>query len=234
MPFAQAPRRRGRPSEDRYLCSGRDSPIRCGNCGGYFSIKASNPPGTYPDGETRRHYRCLRAGGGCGRTIADVRALDAVIEDLTLQRLSHPDQLATIRQIQAERLQAEHQSERRPHENEIARREALRPFWDKRLNDGMVTVDQYTAAVRDLNAGIREAQEALALLDAAPIPQLVDTMIAEIASGWNSATPATKRADLRRVWAGFQILVEPGSSGDTEEQVRMRISQPKRIPATPR
>lgn len=227
MPLAQAPRRRGRPSEDRYLCSGRDSPIRCADCGGYFSATAHQRGRTYEDGEIRHHYRVLKPAGGCGRTIADQRVLDAVIEDLTLQRLSHPDQLATIR-----RIQREHRAERQPHEDEIARREALRPYWDGRLNDGKITPTQHDAAVADLDAGIRQARQALEQLGGAP--GLDDVTIREIVAGWKSATPAAKRADLRRVWAGFQILVTPGSSGDTAEQVRERISQPRRIPATSR
>jgi hypothetical protein len=154
--------------------------------------------------------------------------LDAVIEDLTLQRLSHPDQLATIRQIQRE-----HQVERQPHEDEITRREALRPYWDGRLNDGKISLAQHAAAVEDLDAGIRAARQKLARLDAVPVPGLDDAMIRGIVSGWKTATPAAKRADLRRVWAGFQIHVTPGSSSDGEDQVRARISRPKRIPAIP-
>lgn len=229
MPLAQAPRRRGRPSEDRYLCSGRDSPIRCADCGGYFSATAHQRGRTYEDGEIRHHYRVLKPAGGCGRTIADQRVLDAVIEDLTLQRLSQPDQLAMIREVQRRR-----RAERQPHEDEIARREALRPYWDGRLNDGKIGQEQHAAAVEDLDAGIRAARAQLLLLDAVPVPELDDITIREIIEGWESATPAQKRADLRRVWAGFQILVTPGSSSDTEEEVRMRISRPKRIPATPR
>ncbi|WP_055563585.1 hypothetical protein [Streptomyces atriruber] len=226
MPLAQ-PRRPGRPPEDLYLCSGRDSPVRCADCGGYLSATVHQRGAVYEDGEVRRHYRVLkRPAGGCGRTVADLRALDSVIGDLTVQRLTDPQQVAMIRRIQAERRAA-----REPYAAEIARHEETRAYFDQRLGSGAITTAQHAAAVGEADAGILAARAALDGLAAAPVPELDEQAMARIAAGWRSATSAQRYRDLRRVWLGFQIFVTPGSSTETEEQVRKRVSRPKRTGA---
>ncbi|AZM51735.1 hypothetical protein DMA15_03375 [Streptomyces sp. WAC 01529] len=159
-------------------------------------------------------------------TVADQRALDKAIGDMTLQRLADPQQLAMVRKIQAE-----HRAQRGPHEEEITRREEIRSYWDRRLNSGVITIDQHAEAVAELDAVITSARAALAHLATVPVPDFDDRTAGEIAAGWASATPMQRYRDLRRVWCGFQIFVTPGPSTDTEDQVRRRISRPKRIPS---
>lgn len=225
MPFAQERRGPGRPSESVFLCSGRDSPVRCANCGGHLSATVHQRGRTYPDGEVRRHYRTLRPHG-CGQTVADVRALDAAISAMTLQRLLDPQQLATIKEIQEER-----RTQRDAHTAETARLRDLRAYFDGRLRDGHLTTNEHAAAVAGLDERISAGRRALRALDAAA--DLDDDVIGRIVTGWEHAAPAVRYRDLRRVWAGYQIYVTPGSSMDTEAQVRERILRPTRIPGTP-
>ncbi|WP_030777412.1 hypothetical protein [Streptomyces sp. NRRL S-920] len=157
-------------------------------------------------------------------TVADQRVLDKAIGDMTLQRLTDPQQLAMVRKIQAE-----HHAQREPYEEEIARREEVRSYWDRRLNGGLITIGQHAEAVAELDAAIASAREALAHLATMPVPDFDDRTASEIATGWASATPVQRYHDLRKVWCGFQILVTPGPSTDAEDQVRHRILRPKRI-----
>lgn len=226
MPAAQEPRRRGRPHEDPYMCSGRDSPVRCATCGGHLTATVHQRGATYEDGEVRHHYRS-HGPAGCGKNIADVRALDRAVEAMTLQRLTDPQQLAMIRKIQDE-----HRARRDPYLEEIEQREAVRAYWDRRLNHLLITIDQHAAGVAELDAAIVSARAALEDLDAAPVPDIDDRTASQIISGWNSATPMDRYRDLRRVWSGFEILVTPGPSTDTEDQVRERISRPRPISST--
>lgn len=219
-------RRRGRPTDTPYLCSGTDSPVRCVACGGRLTATAHQRGAAYDDGEIRHHYRSYRPSGGCGRTIADQRVLDSIIESMTLHRLSQPDQITAM--------QDERRAEREPLEAEIRRCGALRPYWDRRLNDGLMTMAQHVAAVDPLDAGIRQAREALARVDAVPVPDLDDVTIRLIADGWSEATPGKRRQDLRRVWMGYQILVAPGPSTDDEVAVCERVLPPTRIRDAPR
>lgn len=219
-------RRRGRPTDFPFLCSGMDSPVRCSACGGRLTASAHQRGAVYDDGEIRHHYRSHRPSGGCGRTIADQRVLDSIIESMTLHRLSRPDQIAAM--------QDERRAERKPLEEEVRRCEALRPYWDRHLNEGLMTMAQHAAAVDPLDAGIRKAREALARLEAVPVPDLDDATIRLIADGWSAAAPETRRRDLRRVWMGYRILVAPGPSTDDEVAVRERVLPPMRIRAAPR
>ncbi|MEU6674736.1 hypothetical protein [Streptomyces sp. NPDC046925] len=227
LPPAQPQRRRGRPHEDPFLCSGRDSPIRCAACKGHFTAAAHPRGKTYGDGSVRRHYLSATYGGGCGKTIADQRILDRAISAMTLKRLTDPQQLALIRKIQAD-----HRALREPHEAEISRREDLRAYWDKRLDRGVITIAQHDEAVRELDAAIVSERRRLAQLDTIPVPDLDDKIIGQIITGWASASPIERYRDLRRVWRGFQIFVAPGSSTDSEEEVRRRISRPRPIPSS--
>lgn len=145
---------------------------------------------------------------------------------MTLHRLSQTDQIAAI--------QDERRADREPLDEEIRRCEALRPYWDRRLNGGLMTMAQHAAAVGPLDAGIRKAREALARLEAVPVPDLDDVTIRLIADGWSEATPEKRRHDLRRVWMGYRILVAPGPSTDDEVAVCERVLPPMRIRAAPR
>lgn len=216
--------RRGRPPVDIYLCTGKDSPVRCGNCGSYLSVNSNGRGNTYGDGELRRYYRCVKTHGGCGRTVADWRALDKAVEALTVDRLSDPQHVRQIRQAQEARLK-----KRAPHAEKIAELEQVQEHWDARLNNGKVTPERHATLSDDLLKQIRAEREQLAALEPAnALPLLDDETLADAARLWRSADPVRKRLLLRQAYLGLHITVDPGSSA--EDDVRHRVSV---VPATP-
>lgn len=217
-------RRRGRPPMATYLCTGRDSPIRCGNCGHYLDINTNARGKTYADGVLRHHYRCLRTSGGCGKTIADWRALDEIIEDIMLRWLADPHVLEMIRLNQ----EARH-IERLPYLEEIAQREERKGSWGRLFNEGKISEPELTRMLEDLNAGISEAQARLDEIESVPVSRLDESTVAQILHEWKTAPPAAKRNDLQRAWEGFRVLVDPGSSMDDKDKVWRRVHKPKRI-----
>lgn len=216
--------RRGRPPGNFYLCTGRDSPIRCGNCGHHLDINANARGKTYPDGELKHHYRCLKSSGGCGKTIADWRILDEIIEDIMLRWLADPRILDMIRQDQETK-----NAQRQPYAEEIARRESRKDHWGRLFNEGKISEDELTRMIDDLNTGIRAAQEHLSEIESAPLSRLDEEIVAHILREWHDANPAEKRDDLLRAWEGFHVLVDPGSSTDDKSAVWRRVHKPKRI-----
>lgn len=219
-------RRRGRPPMATYLCTGRDSPIRCGDCGHYLDINTNARGKAYADGVLRHHYRCLRTSGGCGKTIADWRVLDEIIEDIMLRWLADPHVLEMIRLNQEER-----RIERLPHLEEIAQREARRAHWGRLFNEGKISEAELAQMLEDLNAGISEAQARLDEIESVPVSRLDESTVAQILHEWKTAPPAVKRSDLQRAWHGFRVLVDPGSSMDDKDKVWRRVHKPKRISA---
>ncbi len=217
--------RRGRPPVDNYLCTGQDSPVRCSDCGGHLTINANGRGKTYEDGELRRYYRSPKSSGGCGKTVADWRALDKAIEAMVLDRLSSPEQLEQIRQMQELRARKV-----KPHEEEIARLEGLLTYWGERLNANEITEEQHRQMLDDLNARIDVERRELAKHSRTPAPRLSVEELAAFRDEWADATPARKRERLKQAYTGFQIFVTPGSS--TEEDMRYRISDPTPIPET--
>lgn len=207
-----------------YLCTGRDSPIRCGNCGHYLDINTNARGKTYADGVLRHHYRCLRTSGGCGKTIADWRVLDEIVEDIMLRWLADPHVLEMIRLNQ----EAMH-IERLPYLEEIAQREERKSSWGRLFNEGKISEAELSQMLDDLNAGIREAQARLGEIESAPISRLDESAVAEILHEWKTAPPAAKRLDLQRAWEGFYVFVDPGSSTDDKDKVWRRVHKPKRI-----
>lgn len=218
--------RRGRPPVNTYLCTGRDSPVRCGNCGHHLDINQNNRGKTYPDGVLKHHYRCLRQSGGCGKTIADWRTLDEIIEDIMLRWLADPVVLAAIREDQAER-----HAERQPVLDEIADRERRKAHWSRLFNEGQISDDELTRNLVQLNAAIEQARHRLGEIDAVPLSRIDDAIVAQILSEWQNADPETKRTDMWRAWEGYHVCVDPGSSSDDKSIVRRRVHKPKKISA---
>jgi DNA invertase Pin-like site-specific DNA recombinase len=212
--------RRGRPPLAIYLCTGKDCPIRCGNCGGYFTVVTNSRGFTYDDGEIKRYYRCM----GCGKTIADARALDRAIVAMVLARLSSPEQIDQIKHV------AEQQRKKRvPHEEKIKKLEELQDYWDSRLNQEKVTPSKHAAMSDDLDKKIKAEKGKLEKIEEAPAVPADAVSIDTLSLEWRAATPAQKRERLKRAYSGFHILVTPGSS--TASDVRDRVSKP--TPATP-
>ncbi|MFB1046750.1 recombinase family protein [Streptomyces chrestomyceticus] len=217
--------RRGRPPMAVYLCSGKDSPVRCKDCGGHFTIQTDSKKKVYEDGTLRRHYRCHKsAAGGCGKTIADWRALDKAISAIVIDRLSRPEQIEQIRSAQEARRQ-----QRKPHEDKIARLEELQRYRNQRLNEEQDSPEEHSYWSADLKARIQAEKEKLARIEKAPMPTVDIDALDDIRKEWKTATPAKRKERLRQAYSGYQIFVTPGSS--TEDDVRERISAPVPIPS---
>lgn len=220
--------RRGRPPVDRYLCSKRDSPVRCGNCGGQLSGNVAPRGATYEDGTPRYLYHCLknRQVRGCGKNVADWRALDAAVTALVIDRLSAPEQLAQIRLAREERSQ-----QRRPHEAKITALEQLETYWDQRLNDGKVTVEKHAAMVDDLHARAGAERQKLARLELTPLPPPLEEKSAQrIRAEWADATYPLRRERLRQAYQGWRILVQPGSSVADDLRDRISVKPMQEVP----
>lgn len=219
--------RRGRPPENRYLCTGKDSPVRCGSCGGCFT-GIINTRGTYADGVPRYHYTCLKNTKvhGCGRTIADWRALDAAVSALVIDRLSTPEQIAQIQRVRDER-----HEQRKPYESRIGKLEELESYWDGRLNDGKILPERHAVMVDDLHRKIAAERGKLDAIELIPVPPPVQEKSRErIRQEWESALPAQRRERLHQAYRGFHIIIPPGSS--LESDVRHRVSV-RRIQSAP-
>lgn len=214
--------RRGRPPTDTYLCSGKDNPVCCADCGGYFTVNSPDRR-NYPDGTKRRHYTCSRKAGGCGKIIADWRALDRAVAAMVVDRLSEPEQLQEIQQVQDARNAA-----LKPHLEEISRLEGLRQTWNRRLNAGKISEESHDALVDDLDDRIGKEQKKMEKIQAAPVPAVHVDTLPDIRQEWKTATPARKRERLRQAYSGYFIPVSPGSSA--EDDVRYRIGAPKPVP----
>lgn len=212
----------------RYLCTGTDSPIRCGNCGGHFDINEAPHAETYPDGKKRQRYVCKVVSGGCGSTIADRRVLDEIIEDLIRRWLRNPETLRAIREAQEAR-----QRVREPYDREIAERDERKAHWGQLFNQGKVSPEEHIAMVDDLNTGIDAARLRLNEIEAIPISNLDEATIAQILRDWELLSPAEKRSDLRRIWQGFIVPVAPGSYRDDRNATSQRVGWPRPISAAP-
>lgn len=92
--------------------------------------------------------------GGCGKTIADQRALDAHVTALVIDALSDPHHMEQIKR-RAEKEAAA----RQPIEAEIGRLEGLLAYWDQGLNKAYagfsIVVDPGSVRDTDLRARIR-------------------------------------------------------------------------------
>jgi hypothetical protein len=208
----------------RYLCTGRDSPIRCGNCGHTLDINEWPHGETYPDGAKRQRYVCKRVYGGCGSTIADQRTLDGIIDDVMQRWIRQAD---TIRVIQL--AQNRRQAKRRPYVEEIdSLRERLR-HWGDLFDGGKISAADHAERVDNLNARLLEAETRLTEVDAIPVPDIDEAGLSDIRDQWEDATDADKRAFLRRAWRGFIVEVDPGSLTDDRRQVRDRVHPPRLI-----
>ncbi|WP_055563584.1 recombinase family protein [Streptomyces atriruber] len=217
--------RRGRPAQDRFLCTGKECPVRCGDCGGYFAGIVNSNGRVYPDGVARYYYACLKNAKvkGCGRTIGDWRAVDTAVSALVIDRLSTPEQIAQIKRVREER-----RAQRQPHEHRISKLEELEGYWDKRLNEGKISPDRHAAMVDDLHRKLAAERSKLEALEEVPVPPLLEAKSRErIRQEWDGALPAKRRERLHQAYKGFHIAIAPGSS--REDDVRHRISV-RRIP----
>jgi site-specific DNA recombinase len=237
--------RRGRPPAEAALLSG-SAPARCWNCGGEFRTKDTAHFKTYQDaGEemaklvpdptaVRRFYYCTLRGSvrgsvrGCGKTIADVHILNLVVGGMVIDKLSSTESAEELARIQQERREL-----REPFENEVARLERVRDYWDQQLNDGVegMTPERHAVMTRDANTKIRTARSRLeeigAPADVATAVESRETVIRK----WNAAKPADKREMLRQAFSERTIYVQPGSALDLIPAVAERIkTEPRQSP----
>lgn len=212
--------RRGRPPSQYHLCSGVKTPVRC-SCGGILVADVYQRDRRYDDGERKRIYRCKNEGR---RIVADQRALDSVIAEMMFVRLESGDNQAHLSQ-----LLRDNEDARQPHEAEILRLEKTREHWDNRLTEGKMSIERYDQQVAEIEKRLHTEQQALERIGTPDIPQLAVAATEHIRDRWDSYTPKHKRELLRRVFAGYEVRVTPGSSQDSATRVSRRVGLPKRL-----
>lgn len=208
----------------RYLCTGRDSPIRCGNCGHNLDINDDPHGASYPDGSKRQRYVCKTAYGGCGNTIADRRVLDDIVNEIMLSWLRRAD---TIRVI--EQAHDRWQVKRRPFVEQIMSARQRIAHWGDLFNEEKISAVEHTERIEDLYAKILEAETRLHEVDAIPVPDIDEAGLSDIRDRWTWSTDPEKRAYLHRAWRGFRVEVDPGPSTGDHRQVRSQIHPPRLI-----
>jgi DNA invertase Pin-like site-specific DNA recombinase len=218
--------RRGRPPAQIFLCTGK-VPIRCWNCTTVLTQRQSSHGVRYSNtGEVKRYYLCDKTAGGCGRTIADRYVLDGHIRDMIAHELSSSESAEELKRQREQR-----QSQRTPHEKEIARLTRIRDHWDKQLNDGAedMTIERHTFLVADLNGKIKAEQAKLgAIGEALTAPPSTESRDAVLRK-WEAAGPEGQRTMFRQAFGERIIYAQPGSSLDADCLDRL-LPAPRPIP----
>jgi len=222
-----ASRRRGRPNNPIYLCSGYSV---CGHadCDEHrLHVRPRYDMTPYPDGEVTRSYICNPGVGGCGKTEIDQRAMDAAVATLVIGILSDPRNATAIES--AAHLIA---SETARLDLAIAEAEEVVEALADRLGRGEITLIRYDVAVKPLDARIaklKSERDALPDPDADPAGQQPLAATREQwKRRWDEADHKEKRDLLKMALRGKRIVVAPAERGrgsrDEADILRHRIS----------
>jgi site-specific DNA recombinase len=209
--------RRGRPPSNKYMCSGF---VLCGNCGHKLSGRPYRKGLNYSDGEPRRIYLCRAPDGGCGKHVADQRALDEYMGILTVRWMSDE------RNIEYQRRRArERDQQTRPHLKEIGRLKRLIDHWDKKLNDGTCDIERHTKMVSGLEAKLEAEQETIKDIGEAPNAS-VEESVDQAQARWDATRydPEARRKLFLSVWQGYEIRVDPASISNEEFKGRVHVT----------
>ncbi len=210
--------RMGRPVSEAYLGTGI---IRCGNCGTTGNGRKdgrNRAIGVYPDGTPTAGYECKRRAGGCGKTLGDARAIDEHLAAMVVMAISNPEHVDRIK-----RRVAETEGQRAPVLAEIGRLEELERHWGRRLNNGKISVETYETYTDDLASRVAEQRAKLeSIAQAPPAPDRAEPLD-EAWARWDRATQAERRALLTRTFAGYKIMVDPGSILDLDVRARIHV-----------
>jgi site-specific DNA recombinase len=221
-----ASRRRGRPNNPIYLCSGYSV---CGNpdCDRHrLHERPRYDMKRYVDGMVTRSYICNPGVGGCGKTEIDQRALDAAVSTLGIEILSDPRNTTAIesaaRQIASETARLE---------LAIAEAEEVAEALADRLGRGEITLTRYDVAVKPLDARIaklRAERDALPDPDADPAAQQpLEATREQWKRRWGSADHKEKRDLLKMALRGKHIVIAPAERGrgsTDQDNILRRIS----------
>jgi site-specific DNA recombinase len=184
-----AGRRRGRAPGAVYVGSGI---LRCGLCG--HALSGRPHTGTYPDGQKRRQYACVKSRGGCGKVAVDVRAVDRELRGFVLDRLSdrqHAAALTAARARVADRLSEV--------EAEIRECERLQKALAERLGrrDRAMTLDAFDAANEPLARDLVRLSAEREVLSGGESGGPVDALgLDEVAAQWDAGQVSERRAML--------------------------------------
>lgn len=235
--------KRGRPATLGALCSGSAVPIRCWDCGAALTIVDATRKPTYltanaqaireyaPDpSAVRRKYRVSKTMPGpdyppCGKDVADVHVLDAIITDMIVEILSSTESAEESARQKAAKIAA-----RSTHEAEIIRLEKLRDYWDEQLNNGVksMTLERHAKLTGDLDKKIAAQQKELT--EIGPVAKTLPVYESReaVLSKWDAAEPARRREMFRQAFSERTIYVAPGRTLDAYAELSSRIySTPK-------
>jgi site-specific DNA recombinase len=221
-----ASRRRGRPNNPIYLCSGYSI---CGRsaCDGHpLHVRHRYDMRPYADGEVMRSYICNPGVGGCGKVEIDQRALDAAVSTLVIEILSDPRNTTAIesaaRQIASETARLD---------LGIAEAEEVAEALADRLGRGEITLTRYDVAIRPLDARIakiKAERDALPDPDSGPVPQQpLEGTREQWRRRWVDADHKEKRDLLKMALRGKHIVIAPAERGrgsTDEADILRRIS----------
>jgi DNA invertase Pin-like site-specific DNA recombinase len=221
-----ASRRRGRPNNPIYLCSGYSV---CGRpeCDEHpLHVRPRYDMKPYEDGEVIRSYICNPGVGGCGKVEVDQRTMDAAVSALVIEILSDPRNTTAIesaaRQIASETARLD---------LAIAEAEDVAEALADRLGRGEITLTRYDVAVKPLDARIAKLR---AERDALPDPGSADPMTQQPLEAtreqwkqrWDAADHKERRDLLKMALRGKHIVVAPerGRGRNDEAGILRRIS----------
>lgn len=200
-------RRRGRPTSERYLCSGV---VLCGLCQHALTGRPRAGAAPYPDGEPRRLYWCQpRAqAGGCGRISVDQRSLDGHVRLLVAEVLGDPQHAAAVesaaRAVRKARLKLE---------EDLADCELLAEELSGRLGRREIDLKRYDRAIEPLDRQIADLKARLLEVGSEPAAEVTPEEAArsrqEWLDRWDTAKVAERRGFLRRALRGRRMLVMP-------------------------
>lgn len=215
-----ASRRRGRVAGERYLASGI---ARCGLCGNKLS--AHGQPGKpHRDGGTRAVYWCNTQRRGCGRVYVDVRHLDRELREFTTRRLSDPRHAAALTAARSQTAQRLSEVQ-----DEIAQCEALQQALSERLGRRAMSLDAFDRANEPLAADLARLAAERDTLTTGDAPGAVRVETVEaVATRWDTADNAERRAMLTQALGRQRVLVGPGSKTGkrTFDRSRIRVIDP--------
>nr|WP_276307379.1 zinc ribbon domain-containing protein [Amycolatopsis antarctica] len=196
-------RRRGRAYGERYLTSGI---LHCGRCGRALS---AHPVSVDSKGRPRSVYLCNKQRRGCGQISANVRRVDAVLEEFVAERLSDPEHASAVSATRArtnERLAGVR--------GEIEDCESIQQALADRLARREITLAAFDGSnarlVEDL-ARLTAERDALPGGVDGPV-EAIDPD--EVRAEWDDADLAGQRGMLARaIGTGQRLYIEPVTPG---------------------
>ncbi|GAB3435334.1 recombinase zinc ribbon domain-containing protein [Flindersiella endophytica] len=203
----------GRPVTGVNLLSGI---LRCALCGTGLVSKAKG--GTYyPDGSPVRRYLCNNKPA-CGKVLIDQRRADAVVRDLTLERLADPRHAEQVKQ----RSKAVAELDAKIADAETTARQV-----GARLGEGKITLDRHDAIMEPLDRRLAKLHaDRDALLQHGPTSTTAAASGgASVAAAGVSSASQGLLADLEAQWGQESHDAPPEEIAEANQRLRALIGK---------